>query len=155
MSRMRYSKSWTIAHCVRCSVATENSHDIHNVTALLPTHYFSTHQCAIRSIAWIRAPTFSARGELSHDDPTVILGGGYDGLLSATDIREVCGNEVYRTRGKHTLEPYSVMLIGYRRHQYRMLLDVQWRPRERRPRPDQGGFFRADHAQQGSYPVGS
>ncbi|KAJ3559407.1 hypothetical protein NM688_g374 [Phlebia brevispora] len=65
---------------------------------ILPDEYFFTHQCAIRSIAWVRAPTFSAHAELSHDDPTVIIGGGYDGLLSVTDIREPYGNEIYRTR---------------------------------------------------------
>lgn len=66
---------------------------------LLPTHYFSAHQAAIRSVAWIRAPTATASAELSSDDPTVVVSAAYDGLLAAFDIRAPCGNAIYRTRG--------------------------------------------------------
>ena len=68
--------------------------------ALLPTHYFTAHQSAIRSLAWIRAPVVSASGEVTADDPTVIASGGYDGVECLTDIRDMCGNVINRTRGE-------------------------------------------------------
>ncbi|KAI0080527.1 hypothetical protein K474DRAFT_202496 [Panus rudis PR-1116 ss-1] len=65
---------------------------------ILPTHYFSIHQSAIRSIAWIRAPVASAKGEQTDKNPTVIVSGGYDGTESVTDIREYAANTLNRTR---------------------------------------------------------
>ncbi|KAI8982792.1 hypothetical protein BD414DRAFT_515960 [Trametes punicea] len=76
-------------------------------TALLPTHYFTAHQSAIRSLAWIRAPVLSASGEVTTDDPTVILSGGYDGVECITDIRDMCGNVINRTRDIVTAMEYS------------------------------------------------
>lgn len=69
------------------------------ITAILPIHYFSPHQSAIRSISWIRAPGGSTEDEITADDPTVIVSGGYDGLLAAVDLRMPSANAVYRTRG--------------------------------------------------------
>ena len=92
------------------TILTQNTWVTKYALAVLPTHYFSTHQCAIRSVAWIRAPTYSAHAKVSHDDPTVIVGSGYDGLLSVCDIREPYGNEIYRTRGRHF--PTSISIIG-------------------------------------------
>ena len=66
---------------------------------MLPTHYFSVHQSAIRSIAWIRAPVYSGTGEETADDPIAILSGGYDGVECVTDIRNTLGNVLNRTRG--------------------------------------------------------
>ncbi|KZT09673.1 uncharacterized protein LAESUDRAFT_810652 [Laetiporus sulphureus 93-53] len=65
---------------------------------LLPTHYFTVHQSAVRALAWVRAPVVSARGERSADNPTVIASGGYDGMECLTDIRELAGNVMNRTR---------------------------------------------------------
>ncbi|KAI0929118.1 hypothetical protein AcW1_006148 [Taiwanofungus camphoratus] len=65
---------------------------------ILPTHYFTVHQSAIRSLAWIRAPCVSATGELTKDNPTVIASGGYDGVECLTDIRDLAGNVMNRTR---------------------------------------------------------
>ncbi|KAI0831441.1 hypothetical protein BC628DRAFT_1336499 [Trametes gibbosa] len=65
---------------------------------LLPTHYFRVHQSAIRSLSWIRAPVYSPDGEVTEDSPTVIASGGYDGVEYITDIRDMCGNVLNRTR---------------------------------------------------------
>ncbi|KAI0823602.1 hypothetical protein BC628DRAFT_1490013 [Trametes gibbosa] len=65
---------------------------------LLPTHYFRVHQSAIRSLSWIRAPVYSPDGEVTEDSPTVIASGGYDGVECITDIRDMCGNVLNRTR---------------------------------------------------------
>ena len=67
----------------------------------MPTHYFTAHQSAIRSLAWVRAPVVSASGEVTADDPTVIASGGYDGVECLTDIRDMCGNVINRTRGEY------------------------------------------------------
>ncbi|OSD08431.1 hypothetical protein PYCCODRAFT_1455543 [Trametes coccinea BRFM310] len=74
---------------------------------LLPTHYFTAHQSAIRSIAWVRAPVTSASGELTTDNPTVIASGGYDGVESITDIRDMSPNVINRTRDVVTALEFS------------------------------------------------
>ncbi|TFK90283.1 hypothetical protein K466DRAFT_543680 [Polyporus arcularius HHB13444] len=77
---------------------------------LLPTHYFTAHQSAIRSLAWVRAPVYDAEGEETADDPTVIVSGGYDGVECVTDIRDMCGNVMNRTRDVVTsmcFSPYT------------------------------------------------
>ncbi|KAI1788392.1 hypothetical protein LXA43DRAFT_643457 [Ganoderma leucocontextum] len=78
-----------------------------SATPLLPTHYFTVHQSAIRSIAWVRAPVCDAEGEETSDDPTVIASGGYDGVETITDIRDMCGNVMNRTRDVVTSMCYS------------------------------------------------
>jgi len=65
---------------------------------VLPTHYFSIHQSAIRSLAWVRAPGASNEGDHASDDPTVIASGGYDGVECLTDIRDPVGYVLNRTR---------------------------------------------------------
>lgn len=68
---------------------------------ILPTHYISLHQSAVRSLAWIRVPPTNSSGVPStSEDPTVLATGGYDGLECLTDIREPHGNIVNRTRGQ-------------------------------------------------------
>ncbi|KAJ7600867.1 WD40-repeat-containing domain protein [Mycena floridula] len=66
------------------------------ITNLLPTHYITVHQSAIRAVAWIKAPP-GAPPKLDAD-PTVIATGGYDGLECVTDIREGHGSIMNRTR---------------------------------------------------------
>ncbi|CAA7271073.1 unnamed protein product [Cyclocybe aegerita] len=69
------------------------------VTDILPTHYITVHQSAIRSLAWIRAPPSSPSGVPCLDqDPTTIASGGYDGMECMTDIREGRGVVMNRTR---------------------------------------------------------
>ncbi|KAH9950220.1 hypothetical protein B0H21DRAFT_561975 [Amylocystis lapponica] len=65
---------------------------------LLPTHYISVHQSAIRALAWVRVPGVSASGEQTTDDPTVIASGGYDGVECLTDLRDGTRNVINRTR---------------------------------------------------------
>ncbi|KAI0362573.1 hypothetical protein OH77DRAFT_1467456 [Trametes cingulata] len=77
---------------------------------LLPTHYFTVHQSAIRSLSWVRAPTVSATGEVTTDDPTVIASGGYDGVECITDIRDMCGNAINRTRDVVTAMEFSTYI---------------------------------------------
>ena len=74
--------------------------------ALLPTHYFTAHQSAIRALAWVRAPVYDADNEETADDPTVIVSGGYDGVECVTDIRDMCGNVMNRTRGESSYTKY-------------------------------------------------
>ena len=74
----------------------------------LPTHYFTVHQSAIRSLAWIRTPVCDASGAETSDDPTVLVSGGYDGVETISDIRELRGNAMNRTRG--TLPAVMVFL---------------------------------------------
>ncbi|KAI9065456.1 hypothetical protein FKP32DRAFT_1624196 [Trametes sanguinea] len=74
---------------------------------LLPTHYFTAHQSAIRSLAWVRAPVISASGEITFDNPTVIASGGYDGVESITDIRDMSPNVINRTRDVVTALEFS------------------------------------------------
>ena len=47
----------------------------------------------------MRAPAYSAQGEETADDPTVIVSGGYDGVECATDIRDMNSVVLNRTRG--------------------------------------------------------
>ncbi|KAI0723855.1 hypothetical protein C8T65DRAFT_627670 [Cerioporus squamosus] len=74
---------------------------------LLPTHYFTAHQSAIRSLAWVRAPVYDVEGEMTSDDPTVVVSGGYDGVECVTDIRDMCGNVMNRTRDVVTTISFS------------------------------------------------
>ncbi|KAJ7855930.1 hypothetical protein B0H14DRAFT_2753908 [Mycena olivaceomarginata] len=68
-------------------------------TNILPSHYLTVHQSAIRALAWVRAPPSRASGAPRLDgDPTVICSGGYDGLECLTDIREGHGSVMNRTR---------------------------------------------------------
>jgi transcription factor C subunit 6 len=70
------------------------------VTDLLPTHYITAHQSAIRALAWIRAPSSSNSGIRKLDeDPTVIASGAYDGMECLTDIRAGRASVMNRTRG--------------------------------------------------------
>ena len=84
---------------------------------LLPTHYITVHQCAIRAVTWVKAPpqwyvlqgpdkkkgkapdTSAEEREEGWDNPTVIASGGYDGMECMTDIREGRGVVMNRTRG--------------------------------------------------------
>ena len=50
----------------------------------------------------MRAPVYDAEGEETSDDPTVIVSGGYDGVETITDIRDMRGNVMNRTRGEVT-----------------------------------------------------
>ncbi|KAF9006150.1 hypothetical protein BDQ17DRAFT_1352845 [Cyathus striatus] len=69
------------------------------ITDLLPTHYLTIHQSAIRALSWIRAPSSWPSGTPRTDeDPTVIASGGYDGVECMTDIREGHGSVMNRTR---------------------------------------------------------
>ncbi|KAJ8076390.1 hypothetical protein PM082_000813 [Marasmius tenuissimus] len=95
---------------------------------LLPTHYITVHQCAIRAVTWIKAPPqwyvlqgldkkkgkgqeiSPEEGEDGWDNPTVIASGGYDGMECMTDIREGRGVVMNRTRdviNAMTYAPYS------------------------------------------------
>ncbi|KAJ6509010.1 hypothetical protein C8R45DRAFT_969593 [Mycena sanguinolenta] len=66
---------------------------------ILPSHYLTVHQSAIRAVAWVRAPPSTPSGLPRLDgDPTVICSGGYDGLECLTDIREGHGSVMNRTR---------------------------------------------------------
>ncbi|KAH9931712.1 uncharacterized protein BXZ73DRAFT_90130 [Epithele typhae] len=77
------------------------------IEALIPTHYFTAHQSAIRSLAWVRTPEYNASKEVTGGSPTVIASGGYDGVESVTDIRNMLGVVLNRTRDVVTAMCYS------------------------------------------------
>ncbi|KAI6153788.1 hypothetical protein BKA82DRAFT_4093973 [Pisolithus tinctorius] len=80
---------------------------------MLPTHFISVHQSAVRAITWIRVPPQSARGDpATSEDPIVIASGGYDGVECLTDIRELHGHVINRTRDVITTATYSVFAAG-------------------------------------------
>ncbi|KAJ7645548.1 hypothetical protein DFH06DRAFT_1333191 [Mycena polygramma] len=77
-------------------------------TNVLPSHYLTVHQSAIRALAWVRAPPSWPSGATRLDgDPTVIVSGGYDGLECLTDIREGHGSVMNRTRDVINSMTYS------------------------------------------------
>jgi len=92
--------------------AAASNHPV--VTDLLPTHYLSVHQSAIRAIAWIRAPPSWPSGKSRYDqDPTVIASAGYDGVECLTDLREGRGAIMNRTRGIQCCCFFKIMPLKY------------------------------------------
>ncbi|KAF9532755.1 hypothetical protein CPB83DRAFT_806345 [Crepidotus variabilis] len=80
---------------------------------LLPSHYITTHQSAIRSLAWIKVPPCDPTGRPCLDqDPTMIISGGYDGLECLLDAREGRGVTMNRTRDVITSVTYSSFVGG-------------------------------------------
>ncbi|KAF9819803.1 hypothetical protein IEO21_01894 [Rhodonia placenta] len=79
---------------------------------ILPTHHFTVHQSAVRVLAWARTPVSSGSGERTADNPTIIASGGYDGLECLTDIREVSGSLLNRTRDVVNALCYSTYCGG-------------------------------------------
>ncbi|KAJ3576235.1 hypothetical protein NP233_g555 [Leucocoprinus birnbaumii] len=78
------------------------------IVDLLPSHYITVHQSAIRALAWIKTPPSSSSGNpIVGEDPTVIASGGYDGMECLTDIREGHGSVMNRTRDVITTMSYS------------------------------------------------
>lgn len=75
--------------------------NINSLPDLLPTHYIINHQSGVRALSWIRVPQTTSDGTpLTSEDPTVIASGGYDGVECLTDIRELAGHIMNRTRGR-------------------------------------------------------
>ncbi|KAG9122586.1 hypothetical protein FRC07_000974 [Ceratobasidium sp. 392] len=54
---------------------------------LLPTHYVHTHQSRVQSVKWVRVPLQHTRDE----NPTIVVSGGFDGHVYATDLRHPGG----------------------------------------------------------------
>ncbi|KAG2106769.1 uncharacterized protein F5147DRAFT_699964 [Suillus discolor] len=80
---------------------------------ILPTHYISIHQSAVRALSWIRIPPTNGSGVPStSEDPTVLATGGYDGMECLIDIREPHGNIVNRTRDVINSTTYSPFAGG-------------------------------------------
>ncbi|KAG1905767.1 uncharacterized protein F5891DRAFT_625533 [Suillus fuscotomentosus] len=80
---------------------------------MLPTHYISIHQSAVRALSWIRIPPTNDSGVPStSEDPTVLATGGYDGMECLIDIREPHGNIVNRTRDVINSTTYSPFAGG-------------------------------------------
>ncbi|KAM6500158.1 hypothetical protein JOM56_003172 [Amanita muscaria] len=83
------------------------------ITDLLPTHYLSIHQSAIRALCWIKAPPSWPSGAVRKDgSPTIIASGGYDGVECITDIREGHGSVMNRTRDVINTVAYSPYACG-------------------------------------------
>ena len=83
------------------------------ITDLLPTHYLTVHQSAIRALGWIKVPPCHPSGISRVDqDPTVIASGGYDGMECLTDIRDGHGAVINRTRGSY-IPPLNTLIPFY------------------------------------------
>ncbi|KAG9226490.1 hypothetical protein CCMSSC00406_0005843 [Pleurotus cornucopiae] len=83
------------------------------ITDIMPTHFITVHQSAIRALAWVRAPPASPTGEIRNDlDPTIIASGGYDGTQCLTDIRQATGYTINRTRDVINTMTYSPFTSG-------------------------------------------
>lgn len=81
------------------SLKAINNSKANTITNILPTHYITVHQSAIRALTWLRAPPSCPSGApRTNSDPTVIASGGYDGMECMTDIREGHGSVMNRTR---------------------------------------------------------
>ncbi|KAF9473862.1 hypothetical protein BDN70DRAFT_885457 [Pholiota conissans] len=81
------------------------------ITDLIPTHYMSLHQSAVRALGWIKSPQcFPSSAPNISQDPTVIASAGYDGMECLTDIRDGRGSVMNRTRdviNALTFSPYA------------------------------------------------
>ncbi|PPQ65649.1 hypothetical protein CVT24_011803 [Panaeolus cyanescens] len=87
--------------------------DVPTITNVLPTHYLSVHQSAIRALAWVKAPPALPSGLPSVGrSPTVIASGGYDGMECMTDIRSGHGSVMNRTRDVINALHYSPFAGG-------------------------------------------
>lgn len=87
--------------CTNGCIAVYNLHTALNSPSdpLFPTHYFPVHQSAIRAIAWVNAPCAATDGTYDFKgNPCVIASGGYDGVECVTDIRDLYGSTINRTR---------------------------------------------------------
>ncbi|KIY46871.1 hypothetical protein FISHEDRAFT_46417 [Fistulina hepatica ATCC 64428] len=88
-----------------------------DLASLVPTHYMTVHQSAIRAVTWVRAPSStpwkdSPGDPCVDDDPHIIVSGGYDGMEAFTDIREARRSVMNRTRDIiHTIA-FSPYLSG-------------------------------------------
>lgn len=92
------------------TASTRHCFDLRHLD-ILPTHHFTVHQSAVRVLAWARTPVSSGSGERTADNPTIIASGGYDGLECLTDIREVSGSLLNRTRGGRLVLDFIVMKL--------------------------------------------
>lgn len=99
--------------CTNGTIAIYNVVDALSSTGdPLPTHFFSAHQSGIRTITWVRTPTYSADAEITSEDPTVLISGGYDGVLRIVDLRSPCGSEMNRTRDTINTARFSTYCGG-------------------------------------------
>ncbi|KAG9099884.1 hypothetical protein FRC06_004724, partial [Ceratobasidium sp. 370] len=57
---------------------------------LLPTHYISIHQSRVQSLTWVRIPSQPATPS-QDENPTIVVSGGFDGHVYATDLRHPGG----------------------------------------------------------------
>jgi len=100
--------------------------DYPTVTDIIPTHYLSVHQSAIRTLAWIKVPPAAPSGKPRTDqDPTVITSGGYDGMECMTDIREGRSAAINRTRGMIRIFSNFILLD----HLLDQMLSTPWHSR--------------------------
>ena len=100
LKRLEYSSGTIAVYTIKPALQMAAASDHGPVTDLLPTHYLSVHQSAIRAVAWIRAPPSWPSGKSRFDQgPTMIASAGYDGVECLTDIREGRGAIMNRTRG--------------------------------------------------------
>ncbi|GJE90687.1 hypothetical protein PsYK624_068310 [Phanerochaete sordida] len=99
--------------CTNGNIAVYNIVDAINSKDPLPSHFYSAHQSAIRAVTWVRTPTYDADGEVTADDPTVIISAGYDGVQHAVDLRCPSGNDISRTRDAINLVRFSTYCGGH------------------------------------------
>ncbi|KAF8604327.1 hypothetical protein BDV93DRAFT_522443 [Ceratobasidium sp. AG-I] len=79
---------------------------------LLPTHYISVHQSRIQSLRWIRLPAEPNDPTIDPQaNPTMIVSGGFDGLVYVTDLR-ACGVPVSMYRCRDVIQSVAFTTYG-------------------------------------------
>ncbi|KAG9091189.1 hypothetical protein FS749_016733, partial [Ceratobasidium sp. UAMH 11750] len=78
---------------------------------LLPTHYISTHQSRVQSLKWVRIPS-QPTNPTQDEDPTIIVSGGFDGHVYATDLRHPGGMGVSMYRCRDVIQSVAFSTYG-------------------------------------------
>ncbi|KAG8709210.1 hypothetical protein FRC09_000788, partial [Ceratobasidium sp. 395] len=78
---------------------------------LLPTHYIQIHQSRVQSVRWVRIPSQPVSPS-QDEDPTIIVSGGYDGHVYATDLRHPGGMPVSLFRCRDVIQSMAFASYG-------------------------------------------
>ncbi|KAG8713104.1 hypothetical protein FRC08_013681 [Ceratobasidium sp. 394] len=78
---------------------------------LLPTHYISTHQSRVQSLKWVRIPS-QPTDPNQDEDPTIIVSGGFDGHVYATELRHPGGMGVSTYRCRDVIQSVAFSTYG-------------------------------------------
>ncbi|KAG8743752.1 hypothetical protein FRC10_011472 [Ceratobasidium sp. 414] len=92
---------------LKSSIQGENTSDL----PLLPTHYISIHQSRVQSLKWVRIPS-QPTNPSQDENPTIIISGGFDGHVYATDSRHPGGMGVSMFRCRDVIQSVAFSSYG-------------------------------------------